>query len=104
MTSIHHVALHVNDVASSVSWYRGAFNCSVSYQDATWAMLEFANVSLALVSHQQHPPHIAVTDPHAERFGRLETHRDGTRSVYVQDTSGNAVEILDAASTRPRPV
>jgi extradiol dioxygenase family protein len=81
MTSIHHVALHVNDVASAVSWYRGAFNCSVSYQDATWAMLEFENVSLALVSHQQHPPHIAVTVQRADRFGQRDPRRDATRSI-----------------------
>ena len=98
MTSIHHVALHVNDVSSAVGWYCGAFQCRVTYQDSTWAMLEFENVSLALVSQSEHPPHIAVTHPRAERFGELTTHRDGTRSVYVQDTSGNAVEILDANS------
>jgi catechol 2,3-dioxygenase-like lactoylglutathione lyase family enzyme len=98
MTSIHHVALHVNDVSSAVAWYCGAFQCRVTYQDSTWAMLEFENVSLALVSQSEHPPHIAVTHPRAERFGELTTHRDGTRSVYVQDTSGNAVEILDANS------
>jgi catechol 2,3-dioxygenase-like lactoylglutathione lyase family enzyme len=98
MTLIHHVALHVNDVSSAVAWYCGAFQCRVTYQDSTWAMLEFENVSLALVSQSEHPPHIAVTHARAERFGKLTTHRDGTRSVYVQDTSGNAVEILDANS------
>jgi catechol 2,3-dioxygenase-like lactoylglutathione lyase family enzyme len=102
MTRIHHVAIPVNDVASAVSWYRGAFNCSVSYQDSSWAMLDFDNLSLALVSQGQHPAHIAVTDPRAERFGTLVAHRDGTRSVYVRDNSGNAVEILDAGSLPSR--
>ena len=102
MTRIHHLALPVTDVASAVAWYREMFECKVSYQDSTWAMLEFDNVALALVSQGQHPPHIALAHPHAERFGRLTCHRDGTRSVYIQDNSGNAVEILDADSTRPR--
>ena len=104
MTRIDHIALHVKDVASAIAWYRDMFECKVAYQDPTWAMLEFDNVSLALVSQGQHPPHIALTHPHAERFGRLTRHRDGTRSVYIQDNSGNAVEILDAGSTRPRQI
>jgi catechol 2,3-dioxygenase-like lactoylglutathione lyase family enzyme len=83
MTQIHHIALHVNDVAAAVSWYRGAFDCRIAYQDQTWAMLDFENVSLALVTRGQHPPHIAVADARAERFGRLSAHRDGTRSVYI---------------------
>jgi hypothetical protein len=57
-------------------------------------MLRFANTRLAFVVASQHPPHIGFTHPHAERFGVLKPHRDGTRSTYVKDPSGNAVEIL----------
>jgi hypothetical protein len=32
--------------------------------------------------------------PHAAEHGPLKTHRDGTRSVYVQDPAGNSVELL----------
>lgn len=96
MTHIHHVALHVNDVASEVSWYRRAFECRIGYQDLSWAMLEFDNVCLALVSQGEHPPHVAMMHPQADLFGPLVTHRDGTRSVYVSDPSGNAIEIMDA--------
>jgi hypothetical protein len=42
----------------------------------------------------QHPAHVAFVHPEAERFGPLKPHRDGTRSVYVTDPSGNPVEIL----------
>jgi catechol 2,3-dioxygenase-like lactoylglutathione lyase family enzyme len=103
MTQIHHIALHVNDVAAAVAWYCGTFDCRISYQDPTWAMLDFENISLALVSRGEHPPHIAVADSRAERFGRLSDHRDGTRSVYIQDSSGNCVEVLDSDSVSPRP-
>jgi catechol 2,3-dioxygenase-like lactoylglutathione lyase family enzyme len=94
LDSIHHIAISVKDIAEAVKWYREHFQCKVSYQDATWAMLEFANLKLALVIPSQHPPHIAFVHPEAGRFGTLKAHRDGTRSVYVRDPAGNAVEIL----------
>ena len=30
-------------------WYRENFRCAVDYEDDTWALLDFANVKLALV-------------------------------------------------------
>lgn len=94
LDNLHHVAIAVKDVAQAVNWYTRNFQCKVSYQDATWAMLDFANIKVALVIPQQHPPHIAFVHPEAERFGPLTPHRDGTRSVYVHDPAGNAVEVL----------
>lgn len=98
LDSIHHVAIPVKDIEASVHWYTTEFHCEVSYQDETWALLRFANLELALVIAEQHPPHVAFSRPDASRFGPLVTHRDGTRSCYVQDPAGNAVEILDATS------
>jgi catechol 2,3-dioxygenase-like lactoylglutathione lyase family enzyme len=94
LDSIHHVAIPVSDVGAAVDWYTRTFQCRVSYQDDTWAFLEFANLKLALVVPSQHPGHIAFVHPDAEKFGTLKQHRDGTRSVYVRDPAGNAVEIL----------
>lgn len=91
---IDHIAVSVSDVKTAVEWYTRTFKCHVFYQDDTWAMLEFNNVKLAFVIPEQHPPHIALLNPDAEAFGNLKTHRDGTRSVYIQDPSGNAIEIL----------
>jgi catechol 2,3-dioxygenase-like lactoylglutathione lyase family enzyme len=95
---IHHVAIAVDDIAVAVSWYREHFRCSIDYQDETWALLGFENVKLALVIPEQHPPHLGVSHPDAERFGALTTHRDGSKSTYVSDPAGNAVEVCDAAS------
>ncbi|MDZ7638900.1 MAG: VOC family protein [Bryobacterales bacterium] len=95
---LHHVAISVKNIAASVTWYTETFRCTVSYQDETWALLQFANMQLALVIAEQHPPHLAVARTDAEQFGKLSTHRDGTRSCYVEDPAGNAVEIMDAAS------
>lgn len=98
MDSIHHVAISVKDIAEAVEWYTKTFRCTITYQDDTWAMLTFSNIHLALVLPNQHPPHLGFTHPNAEMFGTLKTHRDGTRSTYIPDCAGNAVEILDANS------
>jgi len=93
LDTMHHVAVPVTNVQDTVDWYTKNFDCKVSYQDETWALLQFANISMALVLPNQHPPHFAVLgDPAA--YGEPQTHRDGTRSVYLKDPSGNAVEIL----------
>lgn len=92
--TLDHVAIQVVDVARAVAWYRDTFAVEVAYQDDTWALLEFANVRLALVVPGQHPPHVAVVRPDAASFGPLKTHRDGTASVYIDDSEGNTLEIM----------
>ncbi len=99
MDSIHHLAIQVQNVQRAVDWYCSHFQAQIVYQDETWAMLRFKNVDLAFVVPGQHPPHIAVEHPHAEIFGTLVTHRDGTRSVYIKDGEGNAVEIMKVNQT-----
>jgi catechol 2,3-dioxygenase-like lactoylglutathione lyase family enzyme len=98
LDAIHHVAVSVKDIPRAVAWYTGHFNCRVTYQDDTWAMLDFKNIQLALVIPSQHPAHIAVPRGDAEKFGALVTHRDGIRSVYIKDPEGNSIEILDPDS------
>lgn len=100
LDSIHHLAIAVTDVPASVAWYQTQFNCTVAYQDATWALLKFANISLALVIPGQHPPHVGFVVDNAERFGALTTHRDGTRSVYVDDPDGNSLEMMARDSVK----
>ncbi len=94
LDALHHVAISVKDIAEAVQWYTENFHCTVAYQDTTWAMLTFANMSLALVIPEQHPPHLAFAHPDAAKFGPLKEHRDGTRSVYISDPSGNPLEIM----------
>lgn len=98
LDTLHHVAIQVQDIAESVRWYRETFRCEIAYQDETWALLKFSNTSLALVIPNQHPPHVGFTCPEASSFGELKTHRDGTRSIYISDPSGNAVELMDPES------
>jgi catechol 2,3-dioxygenase-like lactoylglutathione lyase family enzyme len=94
LDAIDHIAIPVEDVASTVDWYKSTFQCEVTYQDDTWAFLRFGNIKLALIVPSQHPAHIAFVSPEAEKFGALQLHRDGTRSCYVKDPAGNPVEIM----------
>lgn len=95
MDKIHHVALQVEDIARAVAWYTQEFDCKVSYRDDTWAMLEFANVKLALVVPTQHPHHVAFVHQDAAKFGKLTIHRDGVASIYLKDSEDNSIEIMD---------
>ncbi len=94
LDQLDHVAVSVKSIVQAVDWYCTKFNCNILYQDDTWALLEFQNAKLALVIPEQHPPHIAVNRRDAESFGKLVTHRDGTRSTYIEDPCGNAVEVM----------
>jgi extradiol dioxygenase family protein len=98
LDTVHHIAIEVDDIMASLDWYSEKFNCRIEYQDETWALLEFGNMSLALVTKGQHPRHIGFVTNEALNHGELKTHRDETRSIYVSDPSGNAVELLDPDS------
>jgi catechol-2,3-dioxygenase len=91
---IHHVALAVGNIQEAVDWYTERFKCRVAYQDDTWAMLVFANIRVALLAEDRHPPHLGLMRSDAAKFGPLHPHRDGTWSVYICDPAGNSVEIL----------
>ena len=62
MEKIDHIALVVSNVSKAVRWYESNRDCKIKYQDDTWALLEFDNIDLALVSASEHPPHIAFVD------------------------------------------
>jgi catechol 2,3-dioxygenase-like lactoylglutathione lyase family enzyme len=98
LDAIDHVAISVDDIETAVRWYTQMFACDVLYQDDTWAYLKFANILLALVVPQQHRSHIALAIDDVEKHGPMKTHRDGTKSVYIKDPSGNAVELMDKNS------
>ncbi len=97
LDNIHHLALQVDDIDKSINWYRSHFVCEVAYEDSTWALLKFGNISLALVLPSQHPMHVAVAREDASLYGQPILHRDGTRSVYIEDPSGNHLEMLELA-------
>jgi len=94
LESIDHVAIAVQEIEPALDWYRHTFQCEVLYRDPTWALLQFANIKLALVLPSQHPAHLGFFRTDAAEFGPLTPHRDGTMSVYLADPNGNSIEFL----------
>ena len=96
-----HVAVPARDIAASVEWYVQTLGATVLYQDGTWAFLKLGQGKLALVTPSQHPPHAAVRvseaalkQAAAEAGKAVDTHRDGTKGIYVSDPDGNQVELI----------
>ncbi len=94
LDAVHHVAVVTRDLQESLDWYTGRFACEVLYRDRTWALLQFANLQMALVSPGEHAAHVGIARPDAGRFGALRTHRDGVRYLYLEDPAGNTVEVV----------
>lgn len=94
LDTIHHTAIQVQDIAKAVTWYFKHFSCKIEYQDESWAMLKFANTSIALVLPDQHPYHFAIVTDDLSPYGAAMPHRDGTASVYIKDPDENNIEML----------
>ena len=62
LSKIDHLAIIVENIEKSVEYYLSKFNCEVKHKDATWAMLKFDNINLALVTEDEHPNHFAIVD------------------------------------------
>jgi hypothetical protein len=84
-----------------VEYYVQHFDAEVLYADTTWAFLRVGQGKLALVTPTQHPPHVALRVDEstlaqaAERAGKpIDQHRDGTTGIYVDDPSGNVLELI----------
>lgn len=99
--TIHHVAVVVSNIQRAIQWYTTRFNCTVHYQDETWAVLDFANIQLALVTPGEHPAHVAFVTPDAAQYGPLQRHRDGIQSIYIRDPFGNAIELIAPETEEP---
>ena len=99
MNKIDHVAIQVDNVKESVAWYVDNHDCMIIYCDETWAMLQFDNIKLALVVDDEHPFHIAFE---VKDLGPLQgtLHRDGSISRYVDDPSGNKIELIKYQETK----
>ncbi len=98
---LDHVAVPSKDIAGSVRWYVETLGASVLYQDGTWAFLKLGQGKLALVTPSQHPPHTAVrvdketlAAAASEAGKKIDSHRDGTKGIYISDPDGNQVELI----------
>lgn len=97
-----HIAQQVPDIAEAVEWQRRTVpGTRIVYQDPTWALVESGGVRMAFVLAEQHPPHLAFrVDAEelerlaAEHGAEIATHRDATRSIYLQGPGSLETEII----------
>lgn len=102
MFMFDHIAQQVSDVGEAVAWYQNLISeTKVLYQDDSWAFLEVNGVKLAFVRKDQHPNHLAwrVSDVQLEELAAryhqpIATHRDKTRSFYLEAPGGQWIEII----------
>ena len=99
MDKIDHIAIQVKDIKESIAYYMSEFDCMIIYEDETWALLQFDNIKLALVMENEHPFHIAFE---VRDLGPLNgtLHRDGSISRYIDDPSGNKIELIKYQETK----
>ena len=97
-----HVAQQVPDVAAALAWWQQAVaGAQVLYSDETWGLLAAGGARLAFVVADQHPDHLAfrVSAQELERLaaehdGVIDSHRDGSRSFYLQAPGDHQVEVI----------
>ncbi len=101
MFEMDHVAIPTKDIPGTAKFYVDHFGAQILYADATWAFLRVGQGKLALVRPEQHPPHVALRvdlaslEAAAARTGKkIDKHRDGTQGIYVDDPSGNVLELI----------
>jgi catechol 2,3-dioxygenase-like lactoylglutathione lyase family enzyme len=98
---LDHVAVESNNIPASISWYTEKCGAAVLYQDATWALLQIGKGKLALVTPSQHSQHIGLRvdtkdlERASQEYGKkIDSHRDGTRGIYIEDPDGNTIELI----------
>ncbi len=93
--NLDHIAVNVKSISESVEWYCNNFNATIAYADDTWAMLDIGGTKLALTISNQHPAHTAFRVQSIEDLGPdYREHRDGSCYVYIDDPSGNVIELI----------
>jgi catechol-2,3-dioxygenase len=98
-----HIAITTKNVRQSIEFYQKNFEgIEILYEDATWGLIKIGDFKLAFVTSSEHPPHISyrvATRDELEEYasqmgGEIKVHRDRSESFYIEDSSGNAVEII----------
>ncbi|MBL7662630.1 VOC family protein [bacterium] len=95
LDTIHHIAINVADLKAALNWYTTSYACEVQYQDLQRAVLQFENVKLTLVLPSQEPAHLAFVREDASALGELQERREGWRSTFLSDPTGNIIEIVE---------
>ena len=99
---VDHVALQVPDVAAALEWWRRTVpEATVLYEDATWGLVQAGGARVAFVTADEHPDHVAykVSGAELDRLAgehdvAIATHRDGSRSFYLDAPGDHRVEVI----------
>ena len=94
LDKIDHIAIQVKNIKESLNWYLQNFKCKKIYSDDTWAIIDFKNIKLALVTKEQHPVHFAILDQKLTMSNQIKKHRDGSISKYIRDNDNNHIELI----------
>ncbi|MEQ8832927.1 MAG: VOC family protein [Miltoncostaeaceae bacterium] len=97
-----HIAHQVPDIAEAVAWQTATIpGATVLHQDDSWALVEAGGLKTAYVLPDEHPAHVAyrVDDATlealaAQRGTTIATHRDATRSIYIEGPGTICLEII----------
>jgi len=97
-----HVAVQVPDIAAALHWWRRLVpGTTVLYEDDTWRLIEAGGSRVAFVTADEHPDHLAysVPGPELQRLagehgGEIASHRDGSRSFYLDAPGGHRLELI----------
>jgi hypothetical protein len=97
-----HVAQQVPDIRAALAWWLQMVpGARILYEDETWGLLEGGGARLAFVKADEHPGHVAwrvgeseLERRAAEHGAAVATHRDGTRSFYIDGPGGHPVELI----------
>lgn len=97
-----HVAQQVPDIAEAIEWQQRTIpGTTVLYQDDSWGLVESGGARLAFVLASQHPDHLAFRVGAEELEGlaaangvEIDTHRDGTRGIYLRGPGSLQTEII----------
>ncbi len=97
-----HLAMQVDDISEAVDWYlRVIPDTTVLHKDESWAFIDANGTRLAFVKKDQHPGHLAwrVSEEKLEAMAQeyskpIKTHRDNTRSFYLEAPGGYWIEII----------
>lgn len=91
------VTLCVTDVPAAISWYEDVFHARCVQQDATSAVLAFANLELHLAIGDQTPPRVSVAHGDLRSLGQARTDADGKATLHLVDPWGNAFAVTDGS-------
>ena len=98
MKTIDHIALLVEDLETSQSWYENNLGAACEFSTDSYRRMRFENTTVALISkHHYSYNHIGILVNCKENLpkdgDRIE-HRDGTIGVYTFDPDGHCIEHI----------